>query len=228
VMYIWYRARTLKTRFTEFEKIEPYTEVFRDLKKDETVPKYATNLVYLTRSNSRTSVESKIIASIFSKQPKRADLYWLVHIDIVDDPHTREYQVTTLIPDTLIKVDFKLGFQVQPRVNLFFKEIIVEMIAKRELDPLSKYPSLRKHHIPADVRFIIIDRIQNYDFDFPMIDQIVMDIYPFLKRLGITEVRAFGLDTSNIMVEKVALTYSAVGKSGLKRIHPKVPVLKQQ
>jgi len=218
MMYIWHRARKIKNRFTIFEKIEPYTQVFADLQKDLTVPKYATNLVYLTRADSKTSVESKIIASIFNKQPKRADLYWLLHIDIVDSPRTREYTVTTLIPGILIKVEFKLGFQVQPRVNLFFREIIDEMIKNKEIDPLSNYPSLRKHNIQADFRYIIIDRIQNYDFDFPMKEQFVMDIYPYLKRIGISKVRAFGLDTSNVMVEQVALIYPKKLTSGLIRI----------
>lgn len=218
MMYVWYKARKIKNRFTEFEKIEPYTEVFKDLQKDESVPKYATNLVYLTRANSKNAVESKIIASIFSKQPKRADLYWLLHIDILDSPRTKEYTVTTLIPGALIKIDFRLGFQIQPRVNLFFREIVEEMIRNKEIDPLSHYPSLRKHNINADFRFIVIDRIQNYDFDFPMKDQYIMDIYPYLKRLGISEVRAFGLDTSNVMVEQVALIYPIKHTSGLKRI----------
>jgi len=218
VMYIWYRGRNLKNRFTEFEKIDPYINTFRDLKEDSSIPKYATNLVYLTRLNSRTSVESKIIASIFSKQPKRADLYWLIHIDILDNPHTREYSVTTLIPGTLVKVDFRLGFQIQPRINLYFREVIEEMIRRKEIDPLSNYPSLRKNHIPADFRFIIIDRIQNWDFDFPRLDQFIMDAYMVLKKIGITEVRAFGLDTSNVLIEKVALRYSPKEKSGLKRI----------
>jgi len=219
VMYIWYRGRTLKTRFTEFEKLEPYTKILQDLKADTTVPKYSTNLVYLTRSGSKTEVEAKIIASILNKQPKRADLYWLIHIDITDDPHTREYAVTTMIPGTLIKVDFKLGFQIPPRINLYFREVIEEMIRRKEIDPLSNYASLRKHQIPADYRFIIIDRIQNYDFDFPTFDQFIMDAYTILKRVGITEVRSFGLDTSNVLVEKVALRYSPKHDSGLKRIH---------
>jgi KUP system potassium uptake protein len=219
VMYVWYRGRTLKTRFTEFEKIEPYTKILRDLKADISIPKYSTNLVYLTRSGSKTEVESKIIASILNKQPKRADLYWLIHIDISDDPHTREYTVTTMIPGTLIKVDFKLGFQIPPRINLYFREVIEEMIKRKEIDPLSNYASLRKHQIPADYRFIIIDRIQNYDFDFPTFDQFIMDAYTVLKRIGITEVRSFGLDTSNVLVEKVALRYSPKHDSGLKRIH---------
>ncbi len=219
IMYVWYRGRELKNKFTEFEKIDKYKYIFTDLINDTTIPKYATNLVYLTRASSNINIETKIFKSIFSKQPKRADMYWLLHVEILDTPHALEYKITELIPGSLIKVDFRIGFQVQPRINLFFREVIDDMVKNKEIDPLSNYPSLRQHNIEADFRFIIIDRVQNYDFDFPGFDQLIMDAYAILKKAGITEVRSFGLDTSNVLVEKVSLAYDSKERSGLKRIH---------
>ncbi len=218
IMYVWQKGRAIKNRFTEFIRVSPYTEILKDLKNDQTIPKYATNLVYLTRANRVTEVESKVIYSIINKQPKRADMYWLVHIDIMDEPNTKEFKVTTVIPDVLIKIDFKLGFRVQPRINLFFKQVIDELIKNDELDLTSKYPSLRKHRIMGDFRFIIIDRIQNFDFDFPPFEQFIMDIYSYLKRVGIGEVRAYGMDTSNVVVEKVPLAIPKNPKFDLTRI----------
>lgn len=217
IMFIWKKGRALKDRFIEFTRIAHYSEILQDLKKDVTISKYATNLVYITRADRVSEVETKIIYSIINKQPKRADMYWLVHINILDDPNTKEYNVTTVIPDTLIKVDFNLGFRVQPRINLFFKQVVDEMIRNNELDMVSKYPSLKKHHVLADFRFVIIDRIQNYDFDFPAFEQFIMDVYTYLKKIGISEVRAFGLDTSNIVVEKVPLAIPKNPKFDLKR-----------
>jgi len=217
IMFIWKKGRALKDRFIEFTRIAPYTEILKDLKRDVTITKYATNLVYITRSNHVGDVETKIIYSIINKQPKRADRYWLVHINTMDDPNTKEFKVTTVIPDTLIRVDFNLGFRVQPRINLFFKQVVDELIRNNEIDMVSKYPSLQKHHILGDFRFIIIDRIQNYDFDFPPFEQFIMDVYTYLKRMGISEVRAFGLDTSNVVVEKVPLSNMKNPKFDLKR-----------
>lgn len=217
IMFIWKKGRALKDRFIEFTRIAPYTELLKDLKRDVTITKYATNLVYITRSEHVGDVETKIIYSIINKQPKRADRYWLVHINTMDDPNTKEFKVTTVIPDTLIRVDFNLGFRVQPRINLFFKQVVDELIRNNEIDMVSKYPSLQKHHILGDFRFIIIDRIQNYDFDFPPFEQFIMDVYTYLKRLGISEVRAFGLDTSNVVVEKVPLSNMKNPKFDLKR-----------
>lgn len=205
IMYVWFSGRRIKNSFIEFIKIEKYAEVIKDLSKDNSVAKYATNLVFLTKANKVTDVESKIIYSILNKHPKRADLYWLLHVDILDDPHVLEYKITHIIPGIMVKVDFKIGFKVQPRVNLFFRQVLEELSHVSEIDMLSRYESLRKHHVSADFRFVVIDRIQNYDFDFPPREQFVMDLYAIFKQFGISEVRALGLDTSNVTVETVPL-----------------------
>ena len=205
VMYVWFNGRRIKNSFIEFVKIENYYELIKEISKDESIPKYATNLVFLTKADKSTDIESKIIYSILSKQPKRADVYWMLHVDILDEPHVLEYRVTHLIPDVLFKIDFKIGFKVQPRINLFFRQVIEELSRNNEIDLISRYDSLRKFDIPSDFRFVVIDRIQNYDFDFPPREQFVMDLYSILKRFGITEVRSFGLDTSTVTIETVPL-----------------------
>jgi KUP system potassium uptake protein len=205
IMYVWFQGRKIKNSFIEFLKIDQYVDIIKALAKDKSIPKYATNLVFLTKANRETDVESKIIYSILNKQPKRADTYWMLHIDILDDPHVLEYKVTHIIQGILIKVDFKIGFKVQPRVNLFFRQVVEEMSRTKEIDLLSHYDSLRQFNIMSDFRFVVIDRIQNYDFDFPPREQFIMDIYAILKRFGIGEVRSLGLDTSNVTVETVPL-----------------------
>jgi KUP system potassium uptake protein len=205
MMYIWYRARQLKKRYLFFKKIVNYYEVFKDLRHDTAIPKIATNLVYLTRADYKTDVESKILYSIFQKQPKRADHYWLLHLHIVEEPFKLEYKVDNLIPDILTRVEFVVGFKVQPRLNLFFREVIEDLQANHEFDVTSNYQSLRKHNIPGDFRFVLIDRIQNYDFDFHTFDQFIMNIYSIMRRIGISDVKAFGLDSSSVLVEKVPL-----------------------
>jgi KUP system potassium uptake protein len=217
-MFIWFRARRIKNRFTRFVHVADYYEQLEDLSSDETIPKYSTNLVYLTRADKLTDVEAKIIYSIFNKNPKRADTYWLLHVHITDDPHTMEYSVDHLIPGALIRVEFRLGFKVEPRINLYFAEVLREMVKNSEVDVLSKYPSLRKHDIAADFRFILIRRVQNYDFDFPGNEQFIMDNYNFLSRMSLSDVKAYGLDASNVMSEEVPLVLNTGGKQGLKRI----------
>jgi len=219
VMYVWYRGREIKNRFIQFVKIDNYTDILKDIKNDISMQKYATNLVYLTKADRVTEVESKFFFSIINKQPKRADLYWLLHIDILDEPYTKEYKILELIPDTLVRIDFMLGFRVQPRVNLFFKQVIEDIIKNKEIDLISKYPSLRKHKIQSDFRFVIIDRIQNYDFDFAPFEQFIMDLYSVIKYIGISEVKAYGMDTSNVVVEKVPLSNPYFVRIKINRVY---------
>lgn len=212
IMFVWFRGRIIKKRFLIFTKISDYKELFIDLQKDKSVPKFATNLVFLSRANLKTDVESKIIYSVFQRQPKRADHYWLLHLNIVEQPNQLAYKVEELIPGILTKIDFHVGFKIQPRLNLFFRQVIEDLSQNDEVDMSSHYASLKKHHISGDFKFVLIDRIQNYDFDFPPFDQFVMNIYNVVKRMGISDVRAFGLDNSNTVVELVPLESGEVIK----------------
>lgn len=205
IMFVWYKGRIIKKRFLIFTKIADYEQMLSDLQKDKSIPKFATNLCYMTRANYRTDVETKILYSIFFRQPKRADHYWLLHLNIVEEPNRLAYKVENLIPGVLTKIDFHVGFKVQPRMNLYFRQVIDDLVSGQELDITSNYDSLRKHHMPGDFRFVLIDRIQTYDFDFSPFEQFLMNIYSVLKRFGISDVRFFGLDSGNTMVEKVPL-----------------------
>ncbi|MBM3436096.1 MAG: KUP/HAK/KT family potassium transporter [Bacteroidetes bacterium] len=218
IMYVWFSARRIKKQFFQFVRLEKYFPIISDLKNDETVPKFATNLVYLTRANLKNEIESKILYSIINKSPKRADCYWFLHIDILDEPNTMEYKVETLIPNTLIKINFHLGFKVQPRINLYFRQVIEEMVRNNEIDILTRYKSLRKYNITSDFKFVLIDRIQNYDFDFTPMKQLIMDISRFVRYLGVGEVKAYGLDTSSVIDEKVPLILNSKEPPVLKRI----------
>lgn len=217
IMYGWYNARKIRNRFTSFVKISDYTEVLTALSKDKSVAKYATNLVYITRANNRDEIESKILYSILNKRPKRADVYWFLHVDILDEPYTFEYELTEIVPKTIYKVDFRLGFKVEPRVNLYFKQVLDEMEMNDEIDLTSRYDSLKKFNIDSDFVFVIIDRIPNYDFDFTPHDKIMMNLYRVLKHLGVTETKAIGLDTSNVLIEKVPLMVDKSYKRIIKR-----------
>ncbi len=218
IMYVWFKGREIKKRFLQFVKIEPYKDIIVDLSKDESIPKYASNLVYLTKADLKTDVESKIIYSIIHKRPKRADTYWFIHIHIVDEPRTMEYSVTPIVPGVIMRIEFRLGFKVPPRINLYFKQVIHDMLMNKEINLLSNYESLHKHCILSDFRFVVIERFQNYDFDFKTFEQFIMDTYAMLKKIGIGDVKAFGLDNSNVEVELVPLILEHKATPKLKRV----------
>lgn len=218
VMYTWQRGRNIKNQFTRFVKIADYAQTIRDISNDESIQKFATNLVYITHADFATDIETKILYSICNKKPKRADTYWFLHVHITDEPHTMEYSVEKIIPGVLMRVEFRLGFKVQPRINLFFKHVLEELVANHEINLESGYPSLRTHHIPADFHYIIIRRIQNYDFDFPAFEQFIMDVYRWLTRMSTSDIRAYGLDTSNVTEEKVPFVIETGKRNVLSRV----------
>jgi KUP system potassium uptake protein len=217
VMYTWYNGRKIKNKFLTFEEIEKYVPIIRKISQDKSIPKYATNLVYITKANSFFEIESKIIYSIINKQPKRADIYWFLHLDITDEPNTFEYRVVHYDPGKIIKVDFQLGFKVEPRINLYFKQVLEDLDASGEVDIISRYESLREFNIASDFQFILIDRISVGNADFTPHEQVTLDLYEFIRKVGISEARSLGLDTSNCVIEKVPLLVDPQHKSRINR-----------
>lgn len=205
LMYVWHKGRRIKNSFITFVKIKDYLPVIEAISKDKSVPKYATNLVYITHANYIPEIENKILYSMLRKQPKRADVYWLLHVDIVDDPHTTEYEVHQMIPGVLIRIDLRLGFKVPPKVNLYFHKIVRELMEDKQVDLISHYPSLRDHNILSDFRYIVIDRVPNKDYDFENFQKFIMNIYFVIRKIGITDVKTLGLDATNVSVEEVPL-----------------------
>lgn len=207
VMWSWYVARKIKNRFVKYVEIEDYYQIISELSVDESVPKYSSQLVYLTSANFKTEIESKIIYSIIQKEPKRADVYWLVHVDVVDEPYTREYKVEFLIPGKLIRIDFKLGFRVEQSVNLLYRKVIEELVKNGEVDITSQYTSLNKHKIAGDFRFVLLEKHLSKFSKLSFYERSVMDYYFILKRFSLSEERSFGLDSSYVDVEKVPLIF---------------------
>jgi KUP system potassium uptake protein len=207
VMLSWYNGRKITNRFLRFLPLGQYLDVFKDLRNDVSVPKTATNLVFLTKANRASDIESKIIMSILNKQPKRADHYWLIHVDIMDDPRSMDYKVTNIMPGILTRVDFYLGFKVEPRINSMFKHVTNELARSGEIDLFSGYPSLRKHNVLTDFKFIIIDRLHTSDLDFKVVDRLIINLYLFFMKYSQSDVKALGFDASAVFIEQMPLGF---------------------
>jgi KUP system potassium uptake protein len=218
IMYIWYKVSIIKKNYNFFVSLSDQIGALKELSSDMTVPKYATHLVYLTASGSPHLIEDKIIYSIFKKQPKRADIYWFIHITVVDEPHTLEYKANIIVPDDVIWVEFRLGFRIQPSINLFFRKVVEDLVNSGEVNITSRYQSLAQRNVAGDFRFVVMERYLSYGSDFPPFDKFVMDVYFFLKKFAVSEERGFGLDTSNVTVEKIPLIVPRIDDIKLQRI----------
>ncbi len=218
VMWSWYASRKIKNRFVKYVEIEDYYQIISELSDDTTVPKYSSQLVYLTSANFKTEIESKIIYSIIQKEPKRADIYWLVHVDVVDEPYTREYKVEFLIPGKLIRIDFRLGFRIEQSVNLLYRKVVEDLVRNGEVDITSQYTSLNKHKIAGDFRFVLLEKHLSKFTRLSFYERAIMDYYFILKRFSLSEERSFGLDSSYVDVEKVPLIFVTPDDIELKRL----------
>ncbi len=218
IMWVWYKGRKIKNRYITFTHINEHINMLKELSKDQSVPKFATHLVYLTSADNRDEIESKIMYSIFQKQPKRADIYWFIHIHVDDKPYTQEYKVDILANNDVIKVEFRLGFRIDQKINLYFRKVVQELVANGEIDITSRYASLAEKNIVGDFRFIVIKRHLSYENELPFLENLIMDGYFMLDRLSLPEDKAFGLDTSSVKIEKVPLVIAPPKETRLKRV----------
>ena len=218
IMLGWYFGRRIKNRHISFSNVNKYLHLFEDLSRDKSIPQIATNLVYIIKANELYQIESKIMYSIFNKQPKRAQTYWLLHVDTVDEPDTFCYEVNQFIPGILIRIDFHLGFKIEPRINLYFKEVLKDMVANGEIKLTSTYESLRKHHLPADFLFVNLDRVMTQDYKLSPWETMIMGLHSFTRLFSINDVKALGLDTSCVIEEKVPISIERPLNRKIQRI----------
>lgn len=219
IMWTWHIARKIRNRYVKFIAIDDYFNILKELSDDESVPKYASQLVYLTSANFDSEVESKIIYSILQKQPKRADVYWLVHVDVVDEPYKREYEVKSLVPNKLIRIDFKLGFRIEQQINLLFRKVVEDLVKKGEVNITSTYKSLSRHKIVGDFRFVVIEKVLSRSHSLSFYEKFIMEFYKQLKKVSLSEERGFGLDLSFVTVEKVPLMLTDPETVDLQRVY---------
>jgi len=224
VMYIWYRARKITNRFIEFANLPDHALALKDLSNDMELPKYATHLVYLTKADRPVNVEKQVIDSILSKKVKRADIYWFLHVNYTDEPYTMQYRVMELVDDKVIRVDFDLGFRVQPRINMLFKRVLEEMDANNELSFKNKYESIQKGDFHTDICYVLIERFLSVENEFKLRDDLILDAYFGLKSLALSDREAFGLDPNITLVEQVPLVIQTITELPLKRSVHKSPL----
>ncbi len=220
VMWVWHRGYVIKKGLMQYVDLIDFLPKLKELSVDDSVSKTATHLVYLTGSNNPAKIEKRVIYSIFQRSPKRADLYWFIHVNVTNRPYDASYEVEFIDREDVIWVTFNLGFRVEPRVNLFFRQVVQELVNNREINLNSRYSSLGKNNMAGDFRFVLMETFLSYDNSFSKLDNLIMKFYFTLKRLSLSDQASFGLDTSNVTIEKVPLVVSPFSDIKLTRNFP--------
>ena len=208
VMYLWHRGGEIKRQFKNFTDLKPYIPILKELSNDASVSKYATNLVYLTSAGNPEKIEERIIHSILYEQPKRADIYWFVHVEVVDAPHHMSYKVDIIEPEEVVWITFRLGFRIEPRINFLFRKVVEELVKNKEVNIESRYASLEKHNIAGDFRFVVMKGFLSFENELSLKDSLILKTYFLLKKFSLPDEKEFGLDYSNVTIEKSPLILS--------------------
>ncbi len=218
IMTTWYMAKQISKTYTKFVKIDNYKKVLAELSVDLSIPKYATHLVYMTNSGRTDEIEEKVMYSILQKRPKRADIYWFVHVNILNEPYRSEYKVTEIVKDDLFRIDFNLGFREPTKINLMFKEVLTDMVKNGEVDVTSRYESLNKNNILGDFKFVLSEKFLSNDSDLRWHEKVIMNTYFLIKKFSLSEENGFGLDSSSVKIEKFPMVLHPPEKICLTRI----------
>ena len=218
IMATWFMAKQISHNYTKIVKIDTYKKVLAELSVDLSIPKYATHLIYMTNSTRSDEIEEKVMYSILQKRPKRADLYWFVHVNILSEPYKKEYRVTEIVRDDIYRVDFYLGFREATKINLMFKQVIKDMVQRGEVDITSRYESLNKNNIIGDFKFVLSEKYLSNDSDLSFFEKVIMNNYFFMKKLSLSEGNAFGLDNSSVKVEQFPMVLHPPEIIDMKRL----------
>jgi KUP system potassium uptake protein len=218
-MYTWYTARKINNRFTKFDDLGQFAPLLTELSDDTNIPKISTHLIYLTKANNRHEIESKVIQSIFAKKPKRADVYWFVHINRTEQPYTLNYEVTELVDDKVIKVTINIGFRIQPKTELYFKKIVQDLVNDQELNLHIRPDGSTKYNSSPDFKFVVFQKFLSVENEFALKEGLILNSYFFLKRLGQSDEAAFGLDKNDVQIEQIPLVYQPTKQIEITRLN---------
>lgn len=220
IMFVWWKGKKVKDSITQLVPMDKYYSILKELSEDADIPKYATNLVFLTASNKNGKIERSVIDSILhTGTPKRADVYWFVHVNVLNEPYGLNYNVDTIVKDDIYFIEFNLGFRIEPRIDYYFREVVAEMVKNKEVNLSASHEIKYQEHAFGDFKFVVRDSFLSFDNHMPFWKNFIMKSYFNLKYMSVKEHINFGLDKSNLVIEKYPLVVVPYKENKLMRHH---------
>lgn len=217
IMYIWYRSHIIKMRFRDVVPIENYIKQLNQLRHDPDVPKYASNLVCLTNCPDTKKIERKIMYFLLDKRPKKADVYWFVNVYVTDEPYQAEYIVEKYNTSFIVNIQINLGFRVEQNLNVFLRQISTELVNNNEIEHQFNTYSILPNRKLGDFRFVFIEEVLSNQSSLSNWDSFLLRTKFFIQKFTVSPSNWFGLDTSDVYIEKVPMIIGHSNRTVLKR-----------
>ena len=206
VMYVWRRGTAVERTQTVYLPVNKYLDQLFDLSHDDDYPLLADNLVFLTNDSSFDKLDRDILYSILDKRPKRARAYYFLNVQVTDEPYTHEFIVNNFDTDFLFKVQLRLGFKVNQRINTYLYQVVDDLIEKNQLAPQNhKYSIYRERSAVGDFRFCLIRKLLSPETDISGFDQRVIELKYLIRSICGSPARWYGLENSSVIFEYVPL-----------------------
>ena len=216
IMIIWYRATQLERKYRTDLKMEEHIDCLNKLSKDSNIPIMSHNLVYLDNAKDMVYIDRDILYSILDKDPKRAQAYWFVSVNVLEDPQTMNYEVETYGSDSVFRIRLNLGFKCDQRVNMYLRQIVHDLQASGELPLQDKKYSIYGRSTVGSFKFCIIHKSVPTKSELSSVDEFILNAKYAIRKMAGSKVKWYGLDNSSLIYESVPLLVS--GRRPAERI----------
>ncbi|MFT9097646.1 KUP/HAK/KT family potassium transporter [Liquorilactobacillus sp.] len=220
IMIVWFYGNRVQNNLmdeSETVSLLDYRAQLIELSNDDSIPFFMSNLVMLAKVAKNYSIKREILYSILDKQPKRAKVYWFVTVNTTNEPYTSYYTVDMMGTRNIVNLQLFLGFKANHSVNLYLRQVVQELMDDDIIDEQpQKYTTLNKR-IVGDFCFVLIQELLSPNSQIGAWRRFLITGRIFLQNHSTTPLQWFGLEFSDVRIEKVPLF--------LKR--RRIPVLRQ-
>lgn len=218
VMIVWHVGTGIEDSQSVRLPLDQYLRKLGELRRDQTQELLADNLVYVTKDSQKETLDRDILYSVFDKKPKRANAYWFIDITVTDEPYTAEYTVDSMGTDFVFRVQLRLGFKVNQRINVYLRQITGDLVERGELPPQKRKYSIYEPGVIGTFRFCMLRKVLVPESDIPSYKRGAISLKYALRHFAGSPARWYGLENSALIIEYVPLFVK------MKASHPLVRV----
>ncbi|WP_057828227.1 KUP/HAK/KT family potassium transporter [Liquorilactobacillus cacaonum] len=208
VMVIWFYGNRVQNNIldeSETVSLLDYRDQLKQLANDESIPFFMSNVVILAKVSKDYSIKREVLYSILDKQPKRAKVYWFVTVNTTNEPYTSYYNVDMMGTRNIVNLQLFLGFKANHNVNLYLRQVVQELMDEDIIDEQPQKYTTMKKRVVGDFCFVLIQELLSPNTQIESWRRLLIAGRIFLQNHSTTPLQWFGLEFSDVRIEKVPL-----------------------